>query len=120
MAVLHQRVPHIAKLGFTAQSLAVKAAVRIGCARVRDVCSFLAIKVFAAVAVVRSIFRFKTLMARPSFDQRAVHGKMLVRQQRLNLGVSQERRHKALENIALLQAFAVLRERRRVPHGRIW
>ena len=67
-------------------------------------------------AVVAAVPGAKALLRRPRLDQGPVHGKMLVRQQRLHLGVMQELGHELLEYVALLQPLAVLRERRRIPH----
>jgi len=41
---------------------------------------------------------------------------MLIREQRLHLGVVQQPGHELLEDVAVLQPFAVLGERRGVPH----
>ena len=55
-------------------------------------------------------------MAGPRFDQRAVDGEMLVRQQWRDIFVMQQLLHEAIANIALLQSLAILRKCRRIPH----
>ena len=45
---------------------------------------------------------------------------MLVRQQRLDLGMVQQPGHEFLKDVASLQPFAVLGERRGIPHRVVW
>ena len=51
MPVLHDGVAHIGKLGLPAGSLAVKAAVGVGRARVRVVLALLAVEIGAAIGI---------------------------------------------------------------------
>lgn len=110
---------HIAKFRLAALRLAVQAAVGVGRAGRRVIFSLLAVNVLAAVSVPGPVLGFEAFVAGPSLDPRPVHGKMLVRQQRLPLRMLQKRRHELLEHRALLQPFPVLREGRRVSHRRV-
>ena len=51
----------------------------------------------------------------PRLDQRSVHGKMLVRQQRLDLRMVQKLGHELGKHLPVLQPVAVLGEGGRVP-----
>jgi hypothetical protein len=62
------------------------------------------------------VLRLEACVAGPRLDQRAVDGEMLVRQPWRNVFVMQQFLHEAIEHIALLQALAILRKCRRVPH----
>src|SRR6266481_942803 len=112
--VLHDSMPHIGQLRLTALGLAVKPALRVGRALMRVILALLTVEVLTAVAA--PVLRAKALLRRPGLDQGPVHRKMLIRQQRLHLRVMQELGHELLEHLALLQALAVLRKRRWIPH----
>jgi hypothetical protein len=77
----------------------------------------LAVKIRAIPFGVAAVPGPKTLLRSPGFDQRSIHRKMLVRQERFHLRVVQKLGHELLEHVALLQPIPVLREGRRVPHG---
>ena len=85
IAVLHQRMGSVTQLGLFAFSLFVQPCIRISVGFVRLVRSPLAMKINTAIAVVgasrlgAAIFLLKALLAGPSLDQGAIHGKMLVR-----------------------------------------
>ncbi len=111
-AVLHDRVAHVAELAFLALRLAVQAAIRVGRALMRVVLALLVVEVPALAVLI--VLRLEAFMAGPRLDQRAVHRKMLVGQERLHALVVQQPVHEAVENIAFLQSLAVLRKRRRV------
>jgi hypothetical protein len=61
-------------------------------------------------------FALETLMSGPRFDQRAVDGEMLVREQALGARLLGYRVEKALCYLAHQQALPVLREDRYVPY----
>ena len=60
--------------------------------------------------------RVEAFVAGPRLNQRAVDREMLVRQQWRDVLMTQQFLHETIEHIALLQSFAILRKRRRVPH----
>src|SRR5271166_3894182 len=79
VAVLYQRMPHEAELGFLARPLAVKPRLRIGRRSMRLVGALLTMEIRLAVPpsarrrrFVRSVCRPKALHRRPGFDQRAI------------------------------------------------
>ncbi len=76
VAVLHQRVSHVAELRFLALRLFVEAALGIGHAGMRLVRALLLVKIPAVSA--RAVLGLEAPVARPSFDQRAIDREMLV------------------------------------------
>ena len=62
------------------------------------------------------ILRPEAFVARPGLDQGAVHGEMFVGQQGPDLSMVQQCLHDSVENIAGLQALAILGKRRGMPH----
>ena len=83
MPVLHGGVAHVAQLRLSPGGLAVESAVGIAGARMRVVFALLAVEVGAAVVVAAAVLGAETFVRGPRLDQRSVHRKMLVRQQRL-------------------------------------
>jgi hypothetical protein len=81
----------------------------------RVVFALLAMEVGAAVVVAAAVLGAETLVRGPRLDQRSVHRKMPVRQQRLNLWMGQKFAHELGKHRAGLQPIAVLREGGRVP-----
>ena len=63
----------------------------------------------------RPVLRLETLVARPRFEQRAIDGEMLVRQQPLALDRRQHLGEERVRHRAIEQAVAILGEDRRVP-----
>src|ERR1700736_6580127 len=91
-------------------------AARIAGARMRVVFALrLAAEAAPAVVVAAAVLGAETLVRGPRLDQRSVHRKMLVRQQRLDLRMVQKFGHELGTHRAGLQPIAVLREGRRVP-----
>ena len=115
MPVLHGGVAHIAKLGLPSGCLAIKPAVRVAGARMGVVLALLAVEVGAIIIVAATVLGAKAFLRSPGFDQRSVHRKMLVRQQRLDLRMVQKPGHELREHIAVLQPLPVLGEGGRVP-----
>ena len=87
-----------------------------------SVASPLAMKINTAIAVVgasrrgAAIFLLKALLAGPSLDQRAIHGKMLVRQQTCYTCFFDHRLEEQAANLCLQHAIPILTEHGRVPH----
>src|SRR3984885_2602242 len=113
MPVLHGGVAHIAELRLSPGGLAVESAVGIASARMRVVFTLLAVEVGAAAVGAAAVLGAETLVRGPRLDQRSVHRKMLVRQQRLDLRMVQKFAHELGKYRAGLQPIAVLREGRR-------
>src|SRR6266851_9090366 len=103
MPVLHGGVAHIAKLGLSSGRLAIKPAVRVAGTRMSVVLALLAMEVGAVIIVAAAVLGAKTLLRSPGFDQRSVHRKMLVRQQRPDLRMVQQSSHEACKHFAVLQ-----------------
>src|ERR1700730_16494326 len=88
----------------------------------RDVAASLTMKIHARVTgiVGRGLlvvsFALETLMSSPGLDQRAVDGKMLVREEALDTRLSEHRVEKALRYLGHQQTLAVLGEDGHVPH----
>lgn len=61
--------------------------VGVGRGDMRVIVTPLVMKVRTAVA--GTVFEFEAFVAGPDLDQRLVHRKMFIRQQRLNLGMAQ-------------------------------
>jgi hypothetical protein len=81
----------------------------------------LAVEIALAVApragrIARTVFRAKTVHARPRLQRHAVDRKMLARQQALHFALRQHRGKELLRHLAREQPVAVLRECRGVPH----
>jgi len=115
MPVLHDGVAHIGEFGLSPGGLAVKTAVEIAGTRMRVVPALLAMEVCAAVFVAAAVLGAKALLRSPGLDQRSVHRKMLVRQQRLDLRMVQKLAHELREHLAVLQSVSVLGEGSRSP-----
>src|ERR1700686_4607215 len=81
----------------------------------RVVFALLAVEVGPAVVAAAAVLGAETLVRGPRLDQRSVHGKMLFRQQRLDLRMVQKFAHELGKHRAVLQPIAVLREGSRVP-----
>ena len=81
----------------------------------RVIFALLAVEVGPAVVVAAAVLGAETLVPGPRLDQRSVHRKMLVRQQRLDLRMVQKFGHELGKHRAGLQPIAVLREGCRVP-----
>src|SRR5574340_649285 len=117
MTVLHQGMPHIAKLGRLSVTLPVELRFRIGRALVRFVGAFLLVKVTFRVAtgswavVVATVRPAEALDRSPRLDQRTVHREVITRQQPLHLLLSQNRRQELRGNLSLQQPVAILGER---------
>src|SRR6266700_236110 len=75
-------VTHIAELRLPPGGLAVKTAVGIAGARVRVVLALLSVEIGPAVFVAAAVLGAEALVRGPRLDQRSVHRKNLVRQQR--------------------------------------
>src|ERR1035437_1855355 len=114
MPVLHDGVAHIAELRLPPSGLAVKAAVGIAGTRMRVVLALLPMEV-RAIVVAAAVLGAITLLWSPGLDQRSVHRKMLVRQQRFYLRMVQKPGHEFRKHLAVLQSVSVLREGGRVP-----
>ena len=112
--VFHRGMPQVAEFTLLALALAVETAVGIGRACMRGILAYRAVEVLpVAVCLIRWLEAF---VAGPRFDQCAVDGEMLVRQQWPDLFVMQQRFHEAIEQIAVLQSLTILRKRCRIPH----
>src|SRR5678816_1615103 len=83
----------IAELRLPPGSLAVETAVGIAGAGMRVVLALLAVEVGSAVFVAAAVLGAETLVRGPRLNQRSVHRKMLVRQQRLDLRMVQKLGH---------------------------
>src|SRR6184192_2132585 len=114
VAVLHDRMTHIAELGLAPGRLAIELGLWVACALMRVVLAPLAVKV-RAVAVIRAVLGLEALVRGPGLDERAVDREMLVRQQRLDLWVIQKPFHELPEHIAALKPIAVFGEGGRIP-----
>ena len=106
---------HVTELCFPPGGLAVETAVGIAGACMRVIFALLAVEVGPAVVVAAAVLGAETLVRGPRLDQRSVHRKMLVRQQRLDLRMVQKFGHELGKHRAGLQPIAVLREGCRVP-----
>jgi hypothetical protein len=121
MAVLHQRMPHVAELGRLAVALLVKPRVRIRQAAVCLVRALLLVEVPLGIAarsravIVAAILAPEALDRRPGLQQRAVHREVIARQQPLHFRLGHHRRQELRRDLALQQPVAVLREARMVP-----
>src|SRR5882762_10497712 len=87
VAVLHNRMTHIAELGLAPGRFAIELGLRVACALMRVVLAPLAMKV-RAIAVIRAVFGLEALVRGPGFDERAVDREMLVDSKGLTLGRS--------------------------------
>lgn len=112
--VVHRGMAHVAEFTLRALALAVEAAVGIGRACMRGVLASRAGEVLPVTVCL--ILWFEAFLAGPRFDQCAVDGELLVRQQGRDLFMMQQRVHEAIEQIAVLQALTILRKRRGIPH----
>src|ERR1700731_2726230 len=83
----------------------------------RVVFALLAVEVGPAGVVAAAVLGADTLVRGPRLDQRSVHRKMLVRQQRLDLRIVQKFAHDLGKHRAVLQPIAVLREGSRGPRS---
>ena len=116
ITVLHQGMPHVAKLGRLPVPLLVKPGFRVGRALVRLVGTLLLVEVALGVAawtlavVVASILPAEALERGPRLDQRAVHREVIARQQPLDLRLRQHRRQELGGDLSFQQPVAVLRE----------
>ena len=81
----------------------------------RVVLALLAVEVGSAVFVAAAVLGAETLVRGPRLNQRSVHGKMLVRQQRLDLRIVQKLGHELGKHLPVLQPVAVLGEGGRIP-----
>ena len=122
VAVLHQRMPHEAELGFLARSLAIEPRLRIGRRGVRLVGALLAMEIRLAVPpaawrrrLARAVLRPEALHRRPGLDQRAVDREMIRAEQPLHPRLRQHRAQELGGDVALQQPLAVLGERRVIP-----
>src|SRR6266487_1747083 len=115
MPILHGSVAHIAELRLPPGGLAVKTAVGIAGARMRVVLALLSVEIGPAVFVAAAVLGAEALVRSSRLDQRSIHRKMLVRQQRLDLRVVEKLGHEFGKHLAVLQSVAVLREGGRVP-----
>src|SRR5450432_554840 len=97
MAVLHQGMPHVAELGRLPVALLVELCLRVGRTFVRLVGALLLMEVPLGVTarslaiIIAAILLPEALDRGPCLDQRTVHRKVIVRQQQLYLGLSQNR-----------------------------
>src|SRR3984893_40569 len=103
MPVLHGGVAHIAKLRLPPGRLAIKPAVGVAGTRMGVVLALLAMEVRAVIIVAAAVLGTKALLGSPSFEQRSVHRKMLVRQQWLDLRMVQKPGHELCKHLAVLQ-----------------
>src|SRR5512135_2898 len=84
VAVFHQYVTQIAELGFRSPRLLVQHCFRIAGRLMRLIAALFAVKVHRRVAAAifrrwwRRVFTLKTLLSRPRFDQRSIHGEVLI------------------------------------------
>src|SRR5438132_10412330 len=92
VAVLHDRMTHIAELGLAPGRFAIELGLRVACALMRVVLAPLAVKV-RAIAVIRAVFALEAPERRPSLDERAAHRATLVRRQGLEPWVIQKPFH---------------------------
>src|SRR5438067_13222167 len=89
MPIFHQRLTHVAELGFLARTLATQSGIRVSRALGRGIGTLLPVEIhppIARIAAVRTlhwrlIFGPEALEAGGRFDQRAVHTEVLVAQQ---------------------------------------
>ena len=102
MPVLHGGMAHIAELRLPPGRLAIKPAVRVAGTRMGVVLALLAMEVRAVIIVAAAVLGTKALPLSPGFDQRSVHRKMLVRQQRLDLRMVEKPGHELRKNLAVL------------------
>ncbi len=118
MTVIHQCVGPITKLRRLAQTPAQQSTLRIGRRLMSRVAPVLAAEIHRRVSripVIRSsrwvlFARPKTLQARPSFQQRAVHGEMIVTDQTRLSGLADHGIEKQTADLMLQQSLAILRE----------
>ena len=81
----------------------------------RVVLALLSVEVGPTIFVAATVLGAETLLRGPRLDQRSVHRKMLVRQQRLDLLMVQKLGHKLGKYPTVLQPIAILGEGGRVP-----
>ena len=105
---------HVAELGLAPVCLAIELGFGIGRALMRVVLAHLTMKVRAIIPIPGAL-RLEAFVRGPGFDQCTVDREVLVRQKRLHLLVFEKLGHKLLKHIALLKAFPVLGENRRIP-----
>src|SRR5215207_3271645 len=97
MSVLHHGVPDIAQLGSLPSAFLVQPCIRIGATLMRGIRALLATEVHPPIGwvVTRSaaslrwwlILGPETLQAGRGFDQRAIHGEVLIAQQVQPIGL---------------------------------
>ena len=117
MAILHQRMPQVAHLRFAALRLLIQPSIRIGSRLVRFVTPLLPMKIhFLPVRRGRfaPVLRSEAFVAGPSFDQRAIHREVLIRQ--IWLGSFQHPLEKGFGHLFVQQPFPVLAEHGVIPH----
>src|SRR6266851_421337 len=124
ISILQQHLSHKHQPGLLALPFAEQARLWIGGALVGGVRAFLAMKVDRLIA--RIVGRFvrgwlvlgaETLEAGSGFDERAVHGELLIRQQPPAISSQHDLVEEPLSHFVLQQPLAVLAERARVEAG---
>src|SRR5215831_14897651 len=122
-AVLHQQIPVVTQLGFLALAFACQLGIRVRLRCVRLVGPLLPVEIYRRIAkIVRRngvlrILSLKTFQTRPRFQQRPVHGEVLVREQTLLACLLQYGLEEGFGNIPIEQALAVLGENGHIPDG---
>src|SRR5271155_360408 len=88
----------------------------------RVITPLIAVKVYRRIAAAvfgrrrLAILALKTLLARPGFNQRAVHREVIGREQLLRPRLFQYFFEEAIRHFALQQPLAILREHGHIPH----
>src|SRR5712675_215466 len=122
VAIVHLHVPGVTELGLFARTFAGQPCLGIGSRSVSGVGAPLTMKVHARVAGIIGwslmvvSFALETLVSGPGLDQRAIDGKMLVREQALSARLIEHRVEKALRYLSHQQTLAILGEDRHIPH----
>src|SRR5512145_83324 len=121
IAVLHQRMPQITKLGLLPLGFLIQPSLWVGAGLVRIVGSFLSPKLHARIATrvpraSRLILFLKALLPGPRFDQCAIHREVLVGQKPLLPRLRMDLFKKLLRDVPSQKTLPVLTEYRGVPH----
>src|SRR5512144_1166952 len=109
VAIFHKYVLAVAELGFLAKAFAHELSLRISARLMGGIAALLAFEIDHAISswiIIAAIFAPKALERGPRFDQRAVHGEVLVGQQLLALRALDHAVKKAACHIMLNQALA--------------
>src|ERR1051325_11267170 len=105
----------IAQFGFLPRRLLIESRFRIGARRVGPIAARLAVKISSTSApLLIVVLAAKTLLSRPGFDQRAIHGEVFIRHEpaRLRFHPSE----KSLGQVLVQQPIAVFAENGVIPY----